>query len=151
MTKTKEKKILCKYNLKEKNYYLIVGRLIPDNNASLICEAFLNSKSKKSIVVVGDVPYKDSYASNIKSMANNKIIFTGYINSQESLTQLYKNCFGYIHGHEFGGTNPTMINALDLNCEILALKTLFNEEMLHGKKAVYFEKSINSIEKSFDL
>ncbi len=151
MTKTKEKKILCKYNLKEKNYYLIVGRLIPDNNASLICEAFLNSKSKKSIVVVGDVPYKDSYASNIKSMANNKIIFTGYINSQESLTQLYKNCFGYIHGHEFGGTNPTMINALDLNCEILALKTLFNEEMLQGKKAVYFEKSINSIEKSFEF
>ena len=26
--------------------------------------------------------------------------------------QLYTNCFGYIHGHEFGGTNPTMINAL---------------------------------------
>ena len=48
MTKTKEKKILCKYNLKEKNYYLIVGRLIPDNNASLICEAFLMSKSNIS-------------------------------------------------------------------------------------------------------
>ena len=39
-----------------------------------------------------------------------------------NLTQLYKNCFAYIHGHEFGGTNPTMINALYLNCEIIAFK-----------------------------
>ena len=38
------------------------------------------------------------------------------------LTTLYSNCFGYIHGHEFGGTNPTMINALDLNFRKVKLK-----------------------------
>jgi len=148
MTNTTEKKILHKYNLDEKGYYLIVGRLIPDNNSILICKGFLKSKSNKKIVVVGDVPYKDSYAKKIKSMASNKIILTGYINCQESLTQLYKNCYGYIHGHEFGGTNPTMINALDLNCNIIALDTIFNREMLENKKSIFFDKSFISISNS---
>ena len=81
--------------------------------------------------------------SDIKLLKSNKVIFTGYVNNQIDLTTLYDNCFGYIHGHEFGGTNPTMINALDLNCQILALDTVFNREMLENKKTVLFNKKIN--------
>ena len=60
MTRTKSYKILEKFNLHKKEYYLIVGRLIPDNNSKLIIEGFLNSNSNKSIVIVGDVPYDDN-------------------------------------------------------------------------------------------
>ena len=138
-------KILEKFNLQKKQYYLIVGRLIPDNNSKLIVESFLKSKSDKKIVVVGDVPYNDNYANCVKKISSKKIVFTGYINNQVDLTVLYNNCFGYIHGHEFGGTNPTMVNALYLNCQILALDTVFNREMLENKKAIFFKK--NSIVK----
>ena len=138
-------KILEKLSLQKKQYYLIVGRLIPDNNSKLIVESFLKSKSNKIIVVVGDVPYSDNYAKNIKLLASKKVVFTGYIKDKVSLTALYKNCYCYIHGHEFGGTNPTMINALDLNCQILALDTAFNREMLENKKSVFFSKNENSI------
>ena len=143
-------KILEEFTLQKKEYYLIVGRLIPDNNSKLIIEGFLKSKSNKSIVIVGDVPYNDGYANNIKLLSSNKIVFTGYINDQADLTTLYQNCFGYIHGHEFGGTNPTMINALDLNCQILALDTVFNREMLCNKKSIFFNKNENSISKKIN-
>ena len=143
-------KILEKLRLKKKDYYLIVGRLIPDNNSKLIIEAFLNSNSNKSIVIVGDVPYNDDYANNIKLLSSNKVIFTGYVNGKVDLTSLYKNCYGYIHGHEFGGTNPTMINALDLNCQILALDTIFNRETLHNKISILFNKNKNSISKKIN-
>ena len=146
----KKSKILEKFNLKKKQYYLIVGRLIPDNNSKLIIEGFLKSNSNKSIVIVGDVPYNDDYANNIKLLSSNKVVFTGYVNDQVDLTSLYKNCYGYIHGHEFGGTNPTMINALDLNCQILALDTIFNREMLHNKKSILFNKNENSISKKIN-
>ena len=66
------------------------------------------------------------------------------------LTSLYQNCFGYIHGHEYGGTNPTMINALDLNCQILALETAFNREMLENKKSIFFNKNENLISKNIN-
>ncbi len=141
----KSSKILENFKLEKKQYYLIVGRLIPDNNSKLIIEDFLKSNSNKSIVIVGDVPYDDDYANDIKLLSSEKVVFTGYINDQIDLTTLYNNCYGYIHGHEFGGTNPTMINALDLNCQILALDTVFNREMLGNKKSVFFNK--NSISK----
>ena len=41
-----------------------------------------------------------------------------------------------------------MINALDLNCQILALDTVFNREMLGNKKPVFFNK--NSISKKIN-
>ena len=148
MTIEKKSKILEKLNLQKKQYYLVVGRLIPDNNSKLIIEGFLKSNSNKSIVIVGDVPYKDNYANNTKLLSSNKVVFPGYVNDQVDLTTLYNNCFGYIHGHEFGGTNPTMINALDLNCQILALDTVFNREMLENKESVFFNK--NSIRKKIN-
>lgn len=148
MTKTKSTDLMDKYKLKKNNYYLIVGRLIPDNNSLLICKAFLISKSNKKIVIVGDVPYEDSYAKKIKSIKSDKVVLTGYVKCQENLTQLYKNCYAYVHGHEFGGTNPTMINALDLNCNIIALDTKFNREMLKRKKAIFFNKNTNSLNDS---
>ena len=66
MIYVKKSKILEKFKLQKKQYYLIVGRLIPDNNSKLILEGFLNSNSSKLMVIVGDVPYNDDYANNIK-------------------------------------------------------------------------------------
>ena len=148
MQRTSNFNVLKKFNLKKNEYYLIVGRLIPDNNSKLIIESFLKSKSNKKIVIVGDVPYNDDYANSVKKLKSDKVILTGYINDQIDLSCLYKNCFGYIHGHQFGGTNPTMINALDLNCQILALDTIFSREMLENKKSVLFNK--NSIDKKIN-
>ena len=151
MDKSKKGEVLSRFKLEKMNYYLIVGRLIPDNNSKLIIEGFINSNSNKKLVVVGDVPYIDSYASDVKKINSNKIIFAGYVNDNIDLSNLYQNCYGYIHGHEFGGTNPTMINALYLNCEILAINTVFSKEMLENKQVIFFEKNIKNISKSIDL
>jgi len=56
-----------------------------------------------------------------------------------------------VHGHEFGGTNPTMIKAMAYGCAILALDTVFNKEMLQkGKLGLFFKKEIFSITKKID-
>lgn len=138
--------VLKKFNLKKNEYFLIIGRLIPDNNADLILNEFLNSNTNKKLVIVGDVPYNDNYAKKIKGNINKNILFTGYINDEIELGDLYKNSYAYIHGHEYGGTNPTMINALKLCCFIIALDTPFNNEMLSGNKyGVYFNKEKGSL------
>ena len=67
MTKKIEKGVMRKYKITSKNYYLIVGRLIPDNNSDLIVEGLLMSKSNKRLVVVGDVPYSDNFSKKLKS------------------------------------------------------------------------------------
>ncbi len=133
-------------NIKPRDYYLVVGRLIPDNNADIIIKGFLNSNSQKKLVVVGDVPYKDSYSIKIKNTNDQRVIFTGYIKDQDKLSELYRNSYVYVHGHEFGGTNPTMIKALSSGCAILALDTRFNNEMLNeGEFGIFFKKNFQSI------
>ena len=144
--KSKSPDLIKKWNLKQREYYLVIGRLIPDNNADLIINGFLKCSSKKKLVIVGDVPYRDSYATNIKNIKNKKIIFTGYVRDQNILAELYHNSYVYIHGHEFGGTNPTMIKAMAYGCSILALDTKFNREMLqNGKFGFFFKKELLSI------
>jgi len=133
--------LIDKWELKQNDYYLIVGRLIPDNNADIIIREFTNSKSIKKLVIVGDVPYQDEYASKIKSINDPRIIFTGYITNQDVLAELYHNCFVYLHGHEFGGTNPTMLTAMAYGCAVIALDTPFTREMCNeDKHALYFTK-----------
>ena len=149
--KSKSPELINKWNLKQREYYLVIGRLIPDNNADLIIEGFLKSSSKKKLVIVGDVTYKDSYASNLKNIVDKRLIFTGYVNDSNILAELYHNCYVYVHGHEFGGTNPTMIKAMACGCAILALDTVFNREMLqNGKFGIFFKKNLFSITNMID-
>ena len=56
--KSKNPELINKWNLKQREYYLVIGRLIPDNNADLIIKGFLKSNSKKKLVIVGDVLIK---------------------------------------------------------------------------------------------
>jgi glycosyltransferase involved in cell wall biosynthesis len=149
--KTKNPELITTWGVKQREYYLVVGRLIPDNNADLIIRGFLKSNSSKKLVIVGDVPYKDSYASDLKKINEKRLIFTGYVKDQNILAELYHNCYVYIHGHEFGGTNPTMIKAMAYGCAILALDTVFNQEMLQkGKFGLFFKKGQTPLTNQID-
>ena len=140
------KTLIRKFGVVSNKYYLVIGRLIPDNNADLIINGFLKSSSNKKLIIVGDVPYKDKYAEKIKNINNPRIILPGYVKDPKVLYELYKNSYGYIHGHEYGGTNPTLIKALAYGTAILALDTPFNKEMLQNDKfGLFFKKDFCSI------
>ncbi|MCG2616081.1 glycosyltransferase [Terrimonas sp. NA20] len=138
---SRQPELISQWQLEKDGYYLIVGRLIPDNNALLILEEFIRSDSGKKLVIVGDVPYQDEYATRIKAIKDARVIFTGYVNGSDQLAELYHNCFAYFHGHEFGGTNPTLLKALAYGCAVIALDTKFSREVLKSEEhGVYFSK-----------
>ena len=138
--------LLNKWQLHSQDYYLIVGRMIPDNNSDIIIEGFINSSSTKKMVIVGDVPYQDAYATKIKSYQDDRLVFTGYINNGDELASLYKYCYAYMHGHEFGGTNPTLLKAMANACAIGAIDTIFSREVLQNDSfGTYFKKNITSL------
>ena len=67
----------------------------------------------------------------------------GYIRDRKLLDQLVKHSYAYFHGHEYGGTNPTLFEALSNNAKILALNTVFTREVLDNNKyGLFFEKFI---------
>jgi glycosyltransferase involved in cell wall biosynthesis len=148
---SQQPQLIEKWNLKPDEYYLIVGRLIPDNNALLILKEFVLSTTNKKLVIVGDVPYQDEYADNIKRIRDERVLFTGYVTKSDELAELYHNCFAYFHGHEFGGTNPTLLKALAYGCAIIALDTKFSREVLqNGEYGLFFSKQKNNLAATID-
>ncbi len=144
--KKADESLLSRFNLLPDEYYLIVGRLIPDNNADLVVKAFSEANSSKKLVIVGDVPYRDKFAEDLKKYEAANIHFVGYVRDSNELMALYQNCFVYVHGHKYGGTNPAMLKAMSNNCAILALNTEFNREMLqNGEFGVFFDESQQSV------
>ena len=143
---SKNPELINQFGLTPNEYFLIVGRLIPDNNSDLILEGFKKANSNKKLVIVGDVPYQDAYAQGMKANASDQILFLGYITDSEVLAELYHQSYAYLHGHEYGGTNPTMLKAMAYGCAILALDTVFNREMLeNGQFGWFFQKTSDSV------
>ncbi len=139
------------YGLKSRDYYLIASRLVPDNNADIVVEAFVKSGSQKTLAIAGGADYKGNTVENafldkLKSIANDRVRFLGHVNSSDDVKELHCHCFAYIHGHQFGGINPSLLKALGFGNAICALNTPFNAEVLDGGKyGLLFEKNSDSL------
>jgi glycosyltransferase involved in cell wall biosynthesis len=139
--------LLQPWRLRPREYYLVVGRLVPDNNADLIIREFLFSASSRKLVIVGDVPYRDRYAGSLRRNASDpRLLFTGYVTDRDGLSALFQHCYAYLHGHEFGGTNPTLLQALASGAVACALDTPFSRETLDsGRCGLFFNKEPGSL------
>lgn len=120
------------YGLEPGRYYLIASRLVPDNNADLIVRAFNQVRTDKVLAIAGGAPYRNEFAERVRALAGPQVRFLGHINDQRHIKELHCNAYAYIHGHEFGGTNPALLKALGFGNCILALDTPFNREVLDG-------------------
>lgn len=128
----------------ESNYWLLVARLEPENNIHTIVEGYIKSKTKKPLVIIGNFLNSD-YEKTITDMMDEmdedkKIVFTGGLYNQKALNMLRQNCFGYIHGHSVGGTNPSLIEAMVMKNILLTHRNQFNEEVCEDS-ALYFKDS----------
>jgi glycosyltransferase involved in cell wall biosynthesis len=131
--------VVREYGLEPGGYYLIASRLVPDNNADLIVKAFVESGSLKTLAIAGGADYRGNtveqrFLDDLKRAANDRVKFLGHVGSSDHVKELHCNCFAYVHGHQFGGINPSLLKALGYGNCILALDTPFNSEVLDGGK-----------------
>jgi rhamnosyltransferase len=136
-----------KHKVMPLNYYLIVGRFVPENNYELMIREFMLSNSNKDLVIISNVEentfYKDLL--NKTQFQNDKRIkFVGTVYDQDLLEKIREQAYGYLHGHEVGGTNPSLLEALASTKVNLLLNVVFNKEV-GSNGAVYFDKKKNSL------
>ena len=137
---------------KEKNvtngeYFLVVGRFVPENNYKLMIEEFIKSKTTKDFVIITNIE-KNKFYEELRKSTNfendKRIKFVGTVYDQELLKKIRENAFAYLHGHEVGGTNPTLLEALALTDLNLLLDVGFNREVAKDS-AIYFNKESNNL------
>lgn len=129
-------------NVKAKEYYLVVGRFVPENNYETMIKEFMKSNTTKDFVLITNVEQNKFYE-ELKQQTHfdkdSRIKFVGTVYDQQLLKKIRENAYGYLHGHEVGGTNPSLLEALattDLN---LLLSVGFNKEVGEDG-AVYWNK-----------
>ena len=132
---------------KEKDYYLIVGRFVPENNYEIIIHEFMKSQTQRDLLIVCN-HQGNAYFEELQQKTNfdrdERIKFVGTVYDQDLLKYIRNQAFAYIHGHEVGGTNPGLLEALaqtDLN---LILGVDFNRQVAK-ETALYWDKKENSL------
>lgn len=133
--------------LKQGQYYLSVGRFVPENNYETMIREFMKSNTKKDFAIITNYENNKFYE-DLKSKTNfqndKRIKFVGTVYNQELLVKIRENAYGYIHGHEVGGTNPSLLEALATTKLNLLLGVGFNREVA-DEAGFYWSKKEESL------
>jgi len=132
--------ILQQYDLRPREYLLVVARIEPENNTDVVVRSFSGLATDKELVVVGGANYRSRYFEDLKRMAGPRVRFLGGIYEPGHIEEIYANSYVYIHGHEVGGTNPALLHAMGCSCCVAALDVPFNREV-GSDSALYWRKS----------
>lgn len=122
-------------------YYLVVGRFVPENNYETMIREFMKSHTKKAFALITNVSasFLRQLAERTGYEADPRIRFVGTVYDQQLLKKIREQAYGYLHGHEVGGTNPSLLEAMGSTELNLLLDVGFNREVgMDG--AVYWGK-----------
>ncbi len=152
----KVKSFYEEWDISKDNYYLILGRFIPENNYEMMFKGFIASNSSRNLVVVTNYKTEiQSFLQHIKDStgyeADKRVKMVGTVYDKELLHYLRQYAHGYIHGHSVGGTNPGLLEAMSETDMNLLYGCPFNREV-GANAAVYFddEKELTDLIQKID-
>jgi rhamnosyltransferase len=139
-------------SLKENNYFLVVGRFVPENNYEIMIKEFMKTETDKDFVLITNVErnaFFDKLEKKTGFSMDNRIKFVGTVYDQNLLKYIRENAFAYIHGHEVGGTNPSLLEAMSFTKKNLLFDVGFNKEVGRNQ-ALYWSKEVNNLKNLID-
>ena len=132
-------------------YYLVVGRFVPENNYEIMIREFMKSSTRKkfAIITTADDKFLNRLENKLHFKEDERICFAGTVYDQDLLRKIRENAYCYMHGHEVGGTNPSLLEALSSTKLNLLLNVGFNREV--GRDAaLYWTKEDGDLAQMID-
>ena len=140
------------WQTQEKDYYLILGRFVPENNYETAIREFMKSSTERDLVIICNHE-GNAYFDELRQITgfdkDKRVKFVGTVYDQDLLKYIRNQAFAYIHGHEVGGTNPGLLEALaqtDLN---LIYNVDFNHQVAQDT-ALYWTKEDGNLSQLID-
>jgi len=135
---------LHKFGLEPRRYILFVGRLVPENGAHLLIEAYKKIKDTSfPLVIVGDAPYMEKYKAELKRKAEEveppkKVIFTGFLLGDDYM-EISSHPYIYVLASGVGGTHPVLVEQMKAgNCVLVNSINPANIEVVENT-GLYFD------------
>lgn len=139
-----DESILDEYDLIKNGYYLCVARVEPDNNMDVIIREYRLTNTTKPLIVVGSARYDTPFGRAIAAENDDVVKCIGGVYEKEKLNALFSNAYVYLHGHEVGGTNPSLLNAMHMSAAPVAMDVIFHREVMTDE-GLYFTKEKNNL------
>ena len=110
--------IIDKMGLSPSEYFLFVGRFIPDKGLQYLIPAFEQLKTDKKLVLVGGSPNPSDFEMKIRSTKDARIIFPGFIYGSD-VNALMKNAYAYIQPSDVEGLSPVILENMGLMTPVI--------------------------------
>lgn len=119
------------HGLCDGEFYISVGRFVPENNFEIMIREFMKSHSTKdfAIITTKDEKFLNALDEKLHFSQDKRIKFVGTVYDQELLKKIRERAYGYFHGHSVGGTNPSLLEALGSTKLNLLYDVGFNREV----------------------
>ncbi len=125
------------FGLAPQTYFTLIARPEPENSVLEVVEAFSRRKRGQRLVVLGRYDPANAYHCAVQTAASTEVQFVGAIYDRATVQALRYFCTAYIHGHQVGGTNPSLVEALGAGNAVVAHDNRFNR-WVAGAGARYF-------------
>lgn len=125
-------------------YLTLIARPEPENSVLEVVRGFSRRPRGVQLAVLGHYADSHPYQRAVKAAAGAEVIFLGAIYDRRIVQALRWHCLAYVHGHQVGGTNPSLVEALGAGNPVIAHDNPFNR-WVAGSGAAYFDG-----ESSFD-
>lgn len=119
-------------------YFSIIARPEPENSILEVVSAFSRRVRGVKLAILGNYLDNNEYHCKVKAAASDEVLFLGAIYNKEIVNSIRYGSIAYIHGHQVGGTNPSLVEALGAGNAIVAHDNIFNR-WVAGDGAVYFK------------
>jgi glycosyltransferase involved in cell wall biosynthesis len=129
--------ILARLGLASGGYFTLIARPEAENSILEIVEAFSAEDSGAKLVVLGRYDPAVPYQARVLAAAGPDVIFPGAIYDKDVLRALRTHCIAYVHGHQVGGTNPSLVEAMAAGNAVIAHDNAFTR-WVAGDGALYF-------------
>ena len=131
--------ILQKLGLEKGEYFLFVGRFIPDNGLQYLVPAFEKLATNKKLVLVGGSPNPSEFETEIRQTKDPRIQFAGFIYGDDTVT-LMKNAYVYIQPSDIEGLSPVVLSVMGLGTPLICSDIKENMYLVQND-AMTFKKS----------
>lgn len=118
-------------------FLTVIARPEPENSLLEIVQGFSAKPRGVQLVVLGNYQQDNAFHRAVKAAASAEVRFVGAIYDKAVVQALRFHCAAYVHGHQVGGTNPSLVEALGCGNAVIAHDNRFNRWVV-GDGAMYF-------------
>jgi glycosyltransferase involved in cell wall biosynthesis len=131
---------ICRFGVQGRDFILYLARLVPEKQCHVLIEAFRQLPDRRGfkLIVAGPAWHSEEYVASLRALAADDpdIVFTGEVDEQ-TLEELYSNCYAYVLPSEVEGMSLSLLDAMAFGACIITSDIAANADVIDGAGLIF--------------